>query len=79
MKLVSFNLVVTVFGNHYLYATYEGEAGKTFTPKIPYMSARSKALLLEKLSYGPSRFSSMVERLFVEQDTVVQFHDAGPI
>lgn len=79
MKLVSFSLQVTPFGNHYLYATYEGEAGSQFTPKIPYMWARSKELLLEKLSYGPSRFSSMVERLFVEQDTVVQFHDAGPL
>lgn len=53
MKLLYLTPHVTVFGNYYLYATFEGESGKTFTSKEPYMWARSKKLLDEKLSKYP--------------------------
>ena len=49
MKLLHFNLVVTVFGNHYLYPTFEGESGNVFTAKNYLLSARSREELDKKI------------------------------
>lgn len=54
MRLEYLTLDVTVFGNHYLYATYRGESGRLFTPKEPYMWARTKKLLEDKMESYPS-------------------------
>ncbi len=56
MKLLYLNHVVTVFGNHYLYPTFQVESGTVFTSLNYLISARSKELLDEKLKSYPKHW-----------------------
>ena len=60
MKLLKLDLKISPFGHHYLYATYEGESGKTFTPSKPYMWAYNRDMLEEKLSYYPESVKTRI-------------------
>lgn len=54
MKLLHLNYKRNdVWNMHYLYATYRGESGKTFTPKEPFLKARTKETLYERAEYYP--------------------------
>ena len=62
MKLLHLNLVVTAFGNHYLYPTFKGESGNVFTSNNYILSARSREELDDKLQYYNWGKSKMVMR-----------------
>lgn len=52
MKLLYVTLRETAMGNHYAYATYQGESGNIFSPRDPFVPGeRTKERMLAKLTH----------------------------